>query len=1158
MPLDYFHLAVPPPLLWLNLGLYASLLLVVLALVPSRLLSVTRAPARQSGLVLLLLFAGTRTGWALFLAGWGAPFPSRPVLSRVGCLVDAACAALFYLLTSLALVQVADYLTTGWKSSRRLWRLFYLLAAATPPYLVTLGLASHGWDAAVAQRLSAAADYTEASASLLAAASLLAIALRYSRMETPRVLLSFGHVRRAIWALAVLCTCCFLLRAVPLDAILSRHCVRPSLLCRPAHEQRFEPPAWLSLLHSYWLAELLPSCGMVALTLALDRLKLGSCYRSASMCAQADPFLASLHATSTRADVLLPIEQPLAPLPPPLRALRLPDATERRASVASTASAASCAARRTSATPPLAASTPSQIWLGAAPSLGSSGTRAAAPHDEVVYHNVREGELLLLESITESPFTWGVPHAWLRFALSELREGVKVVHGQMADEEQRALSRRVEHEGAAPSPREFEGEPEDWREASVLERLKYDLSRERRSSQLAWLRSRLLKLEQHVAECESAEETYRSFVTKSTWRPRRKSASRAVGFKASTRKKDATLRFVATNLHSQCLRVYAATGVRLIGTIGARSDDWCAAQAEASYCHVTCGAPAAHALGFDLGGIWQMRQRMLRCLNEIAESDQPGHKRYLSRKLDQLRFECSRRVEVCSPQAISALCTIFADRLVQELDRHAACAAGHSLSRRETVRQVEEAAEEWHEELEAAEVMEQWGEIGFLIGWESLISTIGKEQHMLGDLHGVVQSLMDAGLCFVLRREETDSAEATVPPSPRTSSCSDQTGAALTATYYAALGAEQPSPAESLGGEPRLSCSTCDGSKGAAAGGHSLNSWLAGREPAPRVVISRSPADERLVVELFLSATRWEWLPAQLRGGQSVRCVVALISQGINLQQSVANAVGETELQDKINEQALVILRTYHDDFRRMHLTTARQAAPSTPPASSHLRSAASPQSAPHSSASCGSAPEPLHRYLAELGKLMHHVERVVPHAASHHEKNTSVLALTERLVRALHGGRITSCKSGKDRTSMAITAEQATPRPSPLALSAPTEMCSRRAVCPAGRGQERRGEGVWSGVAEQRRWDLAGGRDVHTTQRLALQAALLHDHHGVSEVEAAMLTERMRKSGVRWLNMRKNLPTGLYAFNWLQQQLLPEGYRAPKGTYKRFGGVAT
>ena len=94
-----------------------------------------------------------------------------------------------------------------------------------------------------------------------------------------------------------------------------------------------------------------------------------------------------------------------------------------------------------------------------------------------------------------------------------------------------------------------------------------------------------------------------------------------------------------------------------------------------------------------------------------------------------------------------------------------------------------------------------------------------------------------------------------------------------------------------------------------------------------------------------------------------------------------------------------------------------------------------------------------------------------------------------------LRGGRITSCKSGKDRTSMAVTAEQ---------------------------------------------------------------VRLLHERHGVSEAEASELMDEMRAHGVRWLNMRKNMPRGHYAFNWLQQQLLPEGYRAPRGTYRQFGGTAT
>ena len=73
-----------------------------------------------------------------------------------------------------------------------------------------------------------------------------------------------------------------------------------------------------------------------------------------------------------------------------------------------------------------------------------------------------------------------------------------------------------------------------------------------------------------------------------------------------------------------------------------------------------------------------------------------------------------------------------------------------------------------------------------------------------------------------------------------------------------------------------------------------------------------------------------------------------------------------------------------------------------------------------------------------------------------------------------------------------------------------------------------------------------------------AEQARLLHERHDVSEAEAAQLLVAMRAHGVRWLNMRKNIPFGQYAFNWLQQRLLPEGYRAPKGTYKAFGGTPT
>ena len=49
-----------------------------------------------------------------------------------------------------------------------------------------------------------------------------------------------------------------------------------------------------------------------------------------------------------------------------------------------------------------------------------------------------------------------------------------------------------------------------------------------------------------------------------------------------------------------------------------------------------------------------------------------------------------------------------------------------------------------------------------------------------------------------------------------------------------------------------------------------------------------------------------------------------------------------------------------------------------------------------------------------------------------------------------------------------------------------------------------------------------------------------------------------MRSRGCRWQNMRKNVSKGTYAFNWIQQRLLPEIYRAPKGTYRQWGGTPT
>ena len=101
-------------------------------------------------------------------------------------------------------------------------------------------------------------------------------------------------------------------------------------------------------------------------------------------------------------------------------------------------------------------------------------------------------------------------------------------------------------------------------------------------------------------------------------------------------------------------------------------------------------------------------------------------------------------------------------------------------------------------------------------------------------------------------------------------------------------------------------------------------------------------------------------------------------------------------------------------------------------------------------------------------------------------KKDTRVLKLTAQAIRSAGGGRIVSCKSAKDRTSMSVTAEQ---------------------------------------------------------------VALLRRRHELPKSEAQPLLDAMRRDGVRMQNTFKNVGKAGYAFNALQRLLLPASLRAPKDT---------